>query len=277
VERVALGIPSYGPAPVEWWLPLLRWALQAQEIEKAEVVTVFNRATMDTATNRNTIARMFLKFEPLIDWLWWIDYDNVNKPGALRRLLDIASRGHTLVGGVYFGKNEEANPIMYDRMPDGTYKAKEDYTPGEIIQADAMGMNSLLCHRSVLEDIEKNYVALQRKSGGTVAVHLDDLRGDVFDSYAAKEDELVVDGVFQQRLYQPASPIDVPFFALEYRRTEDIGFFEMARRCGHWLVVDTGAEGDHLIVTAVTGKDYREKRKERLLGEQSERTDPQPA
>ena len=52
--------------------------------------------------------------------------------------------------------------------------------------------------------------------------------------------------------------VNVQFFELRFGRTEDMGFFEKARRVGHQLWLDTSVECGHLKEQAITGKEYRE-------------------
>lgn len=272
MDKVCIGVPTYGNQPPEWWVPTMRKAawLYQQDIE---LVDILQWGTMMTDKNRNVIVRKFLASEA--DWLYWIDADNTNPLGALRRLLNTAKSGNkTLVGGVYFLKQKENNPVAYLRLPNGRYETLPPYRQGEIVQVDASGMNGILCHRSVFEDIDENLMVFYIKTGGNVTVHIDDVEGDVFDDASDETDGKVIDGVLHTRVHLPdKDPPDVPFFTLENNRTEDFFFFEKAARVGHRLWLDTSVEAGHLKLEAVTGADYRENLREKAKGVSNGRSD----
>jgi len=255
MTKVAFGIPSYGSQSPTWWVPFTR---QVGLLHKygIEFVDVFNHGTMRTDGNRNVIARHFLKSEA--EWLFWVDADNVNPVASVRRLLDTAGNERTLVCGIYYTKEKNPIPVVYIHKKDGRYRHLTQWERGEIIQIDAAGMNCVLMHRSVLEDIDKNYVSLRLTNGGDIAVHRDDIEGDVFEDVGDQTDNKVIDGQFRLRVYTPTEPINVPFFELRFGRTEDMNFFEKARRSGHQLWLDTSVECGHLKENAITGKEYRE-------------------
>jgi hypothetical protein len=223
-----------------------------------EFVDLFHDGTMMTDKNRNNIAHSFLESEA--DWLFWVDADNINPIPALRRLLDTAKAGkRTLVAGLYFGKAESKGypPIAYDKTKRNMYKPIEQWERGEILLRDAAGMNSVLSHKSVYEDLEVHYITLQKASGGLITVHRDDIIGDIFESESLPTDGKVIDGVLYERMWIPEEPINTMFFALEYGRTEDMGFFEKCQRLGHILWIDTSVEAGHLTLKNVTGAEHR--------------------
>ncbi len=237
----------------------MRHLIKVGESDGVEVVGILNQGTMDTGMNRNRIAREFMNGYKVhqAKWLYWIDADNVNKPGTIRRALDVAGDNRTLVGGLYYKKFGKPWPVAFEKMEDGRYGSIRAWTTGEIFPVDAMGMNSLLSHISVYKDIDKAYIALQRASGGVVAIHREDIEGDLFNNMTDVADEKVINGLWSQRLYNPEKPIDVPFFVLEHGRTEDYHFFEKARRLGHKLWLDTSIEADHLTPSKVGGAEFR--------------------
>lgn len=253
--KVAFGIPTYGSQSPSWWVPFTRQAglLHSYDIE---FVDVFQHGTMRTDGNRNMIARRFLASDA--EWLFWVDADNVNPIASVRRLLDTAGKTRTIVSGLYFTKQKNPIPVIYVYSENGRYRHLTQWERGEIIPIEAAGMNCCLMHRSVLEDIDKNYVSLRMGIGGDIAVHRDDIEGDVFKEKADPTDNKVIDGQWRFRVFTPVEPVNVPFFELRFGRTEDMGFFEKARRVGHQLWVDTSVECGHLRYDAITGKDYRE-------------------
>jgi hypothetical protein len=254
-SKICLGIPSYGNQPPDWWVPMFRAAalLHRQNIE---LIDVLQHGTMMVDFNRNKITRAFLDTEA--DWLFWVDADNINPFSAVRRLLDTASDGKTIIGGIYFSKKaDKPLPIAYVREENGTYAALANWEPGEILELDALGMNCVLTHRGVFEDIDENYVTLRRAAGGTQSFYRKDIQGDIFDSQCAPTDGKIIDGVLHDRFMVPETPIEVKFFELHSGRTEDIDFFEKAKRCGHKVYLDTSVICEHLTWRGIGMDDYR--------------------
>lgn len=239
-DKVSIGIPAYGRQSKDWWGPLVRQAAEfhKQDIELVDLLVI---GSMMTDVSRNHIVDDFLKSKA--EWLRWLDADNVDMIGSLRRLLDTRK---TLVTGVYTKRNESGEPIAYFATPEGEYETVSGYTPGEIFPIDAAGLGGCLVHRQVFEDIQASYRMFNLAGGGVVTVHRDDLQGDVFDDASLPIDGQVLDGVLQLRLRQPKRKHPFAFFMLQFGRTEDYGFFEMAKRAGHQLWLDTGVEIGHI-------------------------------
>jgi len=256
-EKVCIGIPAYGTQPPDFWVPFTRLVGRLYQYD-IEFLDVLWWGSMRVDGNRNTIARSFLATEA--DWLFWIDADNVNPVASIRRLLDTAGQQKKLVSGIYYSKQDppETKPIVYVDAGNGRYRNLTNWERGEILPVEAAGMNCLLSHRSVFEDIDKNYVTMRLTAGGDIAIHRDDIVGDIFDNQSHPDDGKVIDGVLRQRIFPPEQELNVPFFELRYQRTEDMNFFEKARRCGHTLWVDTSVECGHLKWAQATGKEYRE-------------------
>jgi hypothetical protein len=253
MEKVCIGIPTFGLQEPNWWQPLMIELANAYKFD-IEIVNVINVASMMTDANRNHIVYDFQS--TTAEWLWWVDADNVNPFGSLRRLLD---HKKTMVGGLYYKRNiDKPFPIAYWRKEDGRYDTINNWRRGEVISVDAAGMNCLLTHRSVFEDITKHFVPLMRKSGGIITVPRDNIQGDIFDDAEDPSDEMIVDGVLHQRLYQPPDNPIFPYFALEFGRTEDMKFYEMAKRSGHNMWIDTSIECGHLHGIEIGGTNYRQ-------------------
>ena len=254
--KICYGIPSYGSQGPEWWVPLVRQAAHLRDFG-LELVDILNEHTMRTDANRNRIVERFLETDAA--WLFWVDADNVNPIGALSRLFDVVRDGKKkLVAGIYYGKGvPNHNPIAYHKAIDG-YANLVGWTPGEILPIDAAGMNCLLSHRSVYEDMREGFVMLRRPRGGIVLVKRENIVGDVRRDSQGENDDKVIDGVLQDRLIPLSSDVPFPYFTLTEGRTEDYGFFERAAEGGNRLWIDTSVECEHLVAHAVGGKDYRE-------------------
>lgn len=251
MDKICLGLPAYGAQTPNWWKPLL---IQVSELYKQniELVDILDATVMATDYARNSISYRFLDTDA--EWLMWIDADNTLPLGTIRRLLDT---GKSLVTGVYVSRVGEVKPIAYHRYSDGTYENIPEWRRGEIIPVDAAGMGATLTHRSVFEDILKDYRVLSRSSGGLLTVRKDGIIGDIFDDAAEPNDGKVVNGVLQERVYQTRKKLRVPFFYLEMGRTEDFPFYEMAKSVGHQLWLDTSVEVGHLQEGERTIADFR--------------------
>lgn len=228
----------------------------AKTVPEIEYHGLIASGAMTADHSRNLIADDFLNTSA--EWLFWIDSDTLVPAGALSRLLAL---GKTLASGLYFGKNPPHPPIAYYRNAgDGTYMPidrMEKWEKGEILPVDAVGMGCVLTHRSVFEDIKANFRMLQLMDGGITVVHNSDLVGALEKN--GKSDGKVIRGQYRQRLMEPTiTNLRFPFFMIGNLRTEDIHFFDIARRAGHKVWLDTSIECGHLRPVPLTGKDYRE-------------------
>ena len=149
-------------------MPLLQAGLEYSKFG-VEIANVLTTAAMMTDKARNDIVRRHLATD--VDWLYFIDDDNVNRAKSLKTLLDHEKE---LIGGLYFNR-ESCDPIAYIRNDKGMYTHIQDWTKGDILSADAGGMNGLLVHRCVFEKIDEEYLCFNRRTGGVLAVHQDDI------------------------------------------------------------------------------------------------------
>lgn len=259
MTKIAIGIPYYGTADAQWWAHLVNkvGVFPKMGLEYGGMIT---SGAMLTDKNRNDIVKNFLKTDT--EWLFWIDTDNIIPDGAINRLLGL---NKTLASGLYFGKGKGHVPIAYTQIPEtGAYREIHKVTHwerGEILPIDSCGFGCMLTHRSVFEDIEKSFIPLQRMGGGLTLVHKDDMIGKAEIGKKHKNDGKVINGQQFTRLIPPTiDNFNFPHFVLEYNRTEDMKFFEVAERVGHKPWLDTSVECGHLRTKGVTGKDFREAR-----------------
>jgi hypothetical protein len=151
-------------------------------------------------------------------------------------------------------------PIAYT-VWNGAYRPldkNQKWERGEILPVDVCGMGCMLTHRSVYEDISKNFLPYQEPGGGTVLIHKEDIVGEV-GADTNKTDGMVINGQRRTRLIPiTLENFKLPYFALEHGRTEDMWFFEIARRVGHKPWLDTSVECGHLRPLEFTGTDYRD-------------------
>jgi hypothetical protein len=208
-----------------------------------------------TDSNRVKIARGFLGGDA--DYLWFLDDDTVPPKGALSSLLSL---GKPFVGGLYFLGKPPYSPIAYRRAPDGLYAPIYHYGHGALLPVDSIGMGCTLIHRSVFETIMAEHRVYERPNGSLVPVH-QSLVGACDVAILGKDapDVFTANGYLHTKL-RPWADSDNrpwPFFALEYGRTEDHHFCELAANVGLRPFVDTTIVCKHIKPRAIDRDDYR--------------------
>lgn len=248
MEKVSIGIPCYGAQEAKWWSQLVNNIAQlSKTIDLGEILV---SDSMATDHNRNLIVENFLKTDS--DWLFWIDADTVIPIGTIERLLSTKKK---FISGLYYAKHQPHNPIAY--FSNGcSYKSINQnnvWERGEILEVDSVGFGCMLTHRSIFEDIKKNYIVKQIVGSGITLIHKDDISESLPDLEPGLHASILV-----QKVTDPEFEPKFPYFALEFGRTEDIWFTEKAKRVGYKVYVDTSIECGHLYPQEVTGKTYRD-------------------
>ena len=274
--RVDIGIACNKNQEKEWWARLVPELLRVAAEGRVELGQFIAVGSALTDHNRNHIVGHFLEGEA--EAIWWIDDDVVPPPGTLEALIGLDV---DIAAGVYFLRKPPCNPVIYARRDDGFYRPLWEYERGEIIKADSVGMGCTLIRRGVYERIREEYGVFRRVRNGTVVlVHGDDVvhtrmvarqvrrqagkalrRGARGEGRGERGEGLGARAYLLEELVGPVEAPEVwPFYALEYGRTEDHFFCEMARRVGFEIVVDTGIECQHWGCQPVTGTSFREMR-----------------
>ena len=256
-HKLIIGIPAWGTQSADFWQPAM---MEASRLYKygIDLLDVAVARSMSTDNNRNEIVDQFLQSKA--DWLAWLDTDNSQQLTWIPRLLEGKKEAS---GGIYFRRDpDRPTPIAYLRQPDGRYQTIPGYIRGNIIPVDAGGMNATLFHRSVFEEIQKNYELFITDWGAKWIVHIDDIQGHVMDDDQDVTDNQLIDGQLRIRLrkipHNPDGKDTFPFFRQEFNRTEDMPFFEALQRVGfqHWI--DTSIECKHYTDVGIDGSHYRE-------------------
>lgn len=279
MTKVDIGIATYGAAASEWWSRVMAELLREQkagiEIGRIHAIssalpdhnknyvvddrrgiapegekarnerTDANKSTIVGASaNGRVRSGGFLHGDA--DWIFFMDDDTAPPQGALGQLLSL---GRDIVGGLYFLAKPPHNPIAYMQGADGLYSALWKYPHGALMEVDSIGMGCTLVHRSVYERIMREFELFQRPNGTLMPV----LRSQVHGRGPGKGETEVVEGVLRMPL-RPVSHEDErawPFYAMEYGRTEDHHFCELARAIGIRPWLDTSIVCDHFKLKAV--------------------------
>lgn len=219
-----------------------------------------------TDQNRNFIAGWFLQ-ETSLEWLFFVD-DDIELPAeALHHLYSAAvALDAKIMAGVYYRRTPPFFPLLFRLHETGWYQAllpDKDYRRGQILVVDGVGMGCTLIHRSVLEAILNGYFLYRRQNrsyGFAPYEHviMHERMYDVTGNGTEAQQEAIRPGihVFKNKAFavtevwptttERMEPTELlPFFALEYGRTEDFHFCELARGVGYSIHAHTGVECRH--------------------------------
>jgi len=261
--KIDIGIAANKNQAFEWWSALLPEALRIAYEGKIELARLLAVGSALTDHNRNAVVASFLEGDS--EAIWWIDDDTVAQPETLERLLGLNT---DIAAGVYFRRGVPYDPLAYKRLPNQMYTPMKYFERGEIVPAESVGMGCTLVKRTVYEEILRQYRLFRRGENATVmAVHREDV--EAVEAGAVSYDVhgwagKVVEGpggrgylIDPVRAVEPAElDCNWPFYVLEWGRTEDHYFCEMATRCGFEILVDTWLDCKHLGIQPVTWRNF---------------------
>lgn len=209
-------------------------------------------------TDMNRVRNMVGFLSGDAEWLFQIDDDVAPPDYAITHLMNL---GRSFVGGLYFLAKPPHNPIAYYRREDNLYAPLWNYKRGTLSQVDSIGMGCTLIHRSVFEDIQASHTVYQRPTGALFAIP----NSRIFDKELPTGEVLggqkayVSHGLYHMPLKEVDWENDDrpwPFYAMEYGRTEDHHFCELAEEAGHKPWLDTNVVCTHRNLKEYNRHDY---------------------
>jgi len=283
--RVDIGIACGVNQNHKWWSGIMGRLLieQRSGIEIGQILTIgsalpdFNKSEVVgmplleqkkrgqlTDINRNEITKRFISGGSnnwKADWLFQIDDDVLFPEGALSNLLKLKK---DFVAGLYFNPNPPKNPIAYFRNKDDIgYSSLYNYPYDSLVQVDSVGMGCTLINRSVFEKIYDGHEVWVRPNGSLLVYPKKNIK-QWKDKHARPIESLTVYGEvaeYKMPLIRPKEDDNrwFPFYSMEYLRTEDHHFCELADNVGIKPWVDTRIVCEHIKPgVTMTYEDYRE-------------------
>lgn len=234
--------------------------------EKRQSMTDANRNHV-VGINANGLEREDGFMYSPAEWVFWMDDDTVPPRGTIRKLLDLRRE---LVAGMYFLGGPPYNPLAYVRNEEGFYRPLYKYAYGSLVQVDAVGMGCTLVHKDVYRKIMEAHEVFSRPNASLMPVpkkhiiphamlhhHLDNMDLETVAN-------LPWPAVYGSHLVMPLTkpepddPRAWPFYAMEYGRTEDLHFGELAQNAGVQIWIDTSINCKHWKTRNVNYQTYRE-------------------
>jgi hypothetical protein len=286
-EKVAVAIACSSVQSSEWWSAIMAYLIQEQlngvslerilavksavpdhnknnavgipvspmaseEYKNRNSLTDANRdAILGVSISGKNFKNGFMNSDA--DWLMFLDDDTVPPKNFLSHLLNLK---RDFVAGLYFMPSPPHNPLAYMRNKDGMYSALYNYPMGALLQVDSVGMGCTLIHRTVFEKIMAGHEIFIRPDGSVFPVMKDTCK----DKTEAKPDakSYVKDGFFHMPIHRPEDDDTRPwpFYCLEYGRTEDHFFCELAGNVGIRPWVDTSLMCEHYKIRSVNYHHY---------------------
>lgn len=210
-----------------------------------------------TDANRNLITRNFMASDA--EWLFFIDDDTIIPDNCITNLL---KTGKKFIAGLYYNPNPPKNPLAYIRNPEGVgYFAMYNWTPGSLMSVDSVGMGCTLIHKDVFRAILDAYTVVSRPNGSLMPIKKTAVVKDIAPTRFIGLPEVFVSDGWMFTKVSDLEENDTrmwPFWSMEYGRTEDHHFCEMACEVGYKPWVDTTINCGHIKAWTMEYKDYRD-------------------
>lgn len=136
---ILISVPSFGSLDVEF---VTRY--YGMDLPVNQVVHRAYPCGLPVADARNMSVRGAIERD--CEYVYFVDYDVLVPRDALTRLI---ARAAPMVGGLYFTKAEPPWPLV---LVDG--HSTMDWTPGDLVKADATGMGCMLLRVDLLKKLD---------------------------------------------------------------------------------------------------------------------------
>lgn len=140
-RSLLIGMPHKGFVTTEWAL-----SLRNLSSPPGCMYSVSRGFSIDET--RNILVEELLKSD--CDWLLFLDTDVIVPPDIIMRLL---AHRKPIMSALYYTRFPPIEPAMWVGEGDG--KKSIGYVPGDIVEAQYVGMGACLIHRTVFEKISK--------------------------------------------------------------------------------------------------------------------------
>jgi len=253
-----------------WWKqvsPVTSFCV-AQLIDRRRATSILNFGDAFVAHSRNTCVDVFLKTE--CEWYLTIDDDMVVPFGSaawfkahtrfddfpekflsLNAMDRLLSHKKTLVGALYFGRHQYGPPVYNEA---GVSPQEAEYArkaPHDLVKPTRwVGTGCMLIHRSVFEDIERQFPSLARGVDGRHGNWFTSTEASLVEQVKALRDRLQDGPLDGQKAYAALSSIEGALAKAQAENTlgygEDVSFCLRAAAAGHQPYVDLGLVCGHL-------------------------------
>jgi len=269
---VDIGIPCLAYQAQGWWTSLSGLLLSEERYGKIKIgtirasssaipdmnknATVGGKRFSDVDENRRTISKNFL--DSNADYIFWIDDDTAPPQLAITKLYN---SGHDFIAGLYFA-NSTYNPVMFKRADNSFgYVSIVNYTQGELIEVDGIGMGCTLIHRSVYEKILDGHNLYRNRVGALIPIP----KSAVLDKEPVIPKDFmpyIQNGIYQEPYWKTELKPEenFPFYMFHGGRGEDVHFCELAANVGIKPWVDTSVLCEHYKIRSIKESDFIDKR-----------------
>ena len=142
--KLLIGMPHKDTVTMEWCL-----GFRNLQVNIPAMFTTSRGTPIDMA--RNEIVRSAL--DNKCDWIFFLDTDVTCQPDIITRLV---AHNLPIVTGVYFTRAPPIEPAIWNEVKPSGKKAI-NFTPGQMVECDFIGMGCCLVHTSVFKNISKPY------------------------------------------------------------------------------------------------------------------------